>query len=146
MVFTYREEYFKEYNKDCVLLDRVDFYNGVITDMLIRIGASHSEELCRALNSINNQGITEVNAMAGWYKIKDEIVPLASLSSGERIFFVAAMADILHRKVGFGYCIRQLTKTTFKKFGKLFKDTTYVMVVGDDSIWRDMYHDACIDK
>lgn len=59
---------------------------------------------------------------------------------------ITQINDNLYVERGFGYCIRQLTKTTFKKFGKLFKDTTYVMVVGDDSIWRDMYHDACTDK
>lgn len=64
-----------------------------------------SKPLCEILNSINNQGITEVNIAHRTYTIKGEILSLSCLATSEMLFLLTELAD----KVGFPIMVYKYT-------------------------------------
>jgi hypothetical protein len=92
------------------------------------------EELLKVLNSINNQGISDIDMNRYSYWHRGEKLKFAELSTAEKAFLIAYAACKTKTKVYLCKDIRQLTKTTLKTFFRLFKDSSFVDVAYEDDI------------
>ena len=65
-----------------------------VADKLYSMGKNlPSDELCNVLNSINNQGITEVDIAHRTYTVNGVTLSLTCLATSEILFLLTAIAD-----------------------------------------------------
>lgn len=140
MVFIDREEYNEQYIEDYDLFDRISFYDDRVINACLQ--SIDTEKLVTVLNTINNQGIESINPLAGTYVVKGATVPIARLSTGEKIFFIAEVSTQTKTRVGFGYCIHQLSNRTLRTFYNTFIND-YIAVVADDRFDKEVLYAAC---
>lgn len=87
------------------------------------------QELLELLNSVNNQGIEDINVSTYSYYRKGKWLGFADLCTAERVFLVSYFADLTKRHIYINGDISLLTRKTLCKFLRYFKDSEYITVV-----------------
>lgn len=97
------------------------------------------EELLGVLNSINNQGISDIDMNSYSYWHRGEKLKFSDFSTAEKVFLVAYAACRTKTRVYLCKDIRQLTRTTMRTFFKLFKGSSYVNIAYEDDIEKSFF-------
>lgn len=80
------------------------------------------------LNAVNKQGITDIDLNTRTYKKGSIILPIYKLSTGERVFLVAAIATFLGVDIYYGRVMEQLSKPVVDRFLLTFKNSEHVII------------------
>lgn len=117
----------------------IDFSNNNIGSLLTDELTEHKKRILDNINSINNQNIQDIDFNSFKYKHWDTWISFSELSKAERVFMLSTVADILHVKIWLHTDMTQLTKTTIKKFLRLFSESEYVNIVITSELSRAFY-------
>lgn len=103
-----------------------------VADKLYSIGTNlPSGELCDILNSINNQGITDVNIAHRTYTVNGVTLSLTCLATSEILFLLTAIAD----KVGFPIIVYkftdQLSYRVLRIYLDRYKRSNYITILAE---------------
>ena len=110
---------------------KINFTDNKFVKLIDGITDEHKEKILDTLNTINNQNIQDIFFEKYQYMHRDNILGFSKFSKAERVFLVACLAEIKKQEVWVHTDITQLTRTTLKKFIRLFKDSPYVNIVYD---------------
>lgn len=103
-----------------------------------------SEGVVACLNSIRSQGITEVNMGGLTYTVNGVTLPLSAMSTAEKVFLWAYLADECKVPVWIYKYDTQLSTRVAKIFIERFRNSEYVHVAVEDdltyfsTLWRDL--------
>lgn len=86
-------------------------------------------ELEEYLNTLDNQGVSQFDFCTYRYRYKDERLSFRDLSSGERIYMIAFLADRFKIPVYLQCEVSQLTAFNRYKFLKKFETSEYITIV-----------------
>lgn len=144
MIFTYREEFRKEYAQQYTLYDKVSFFDDRVVQLCMRVNVSYSDRIVAILNAINNQGITHIDPSVGRYTVGSDTLAMSRLSTAESVYCLAAIARVIKEKVAFGHCMWQMSRRTLQRFFNEFGDCADIAIVGDDDIDMEVLHATCL--
>lgn len=119
---------------------KIDFANSNIGNLLRYTKRDDYGLIKQNLNIINNQEIQDIDIGRGEYRHRNNWLYFSSLSKAERVFLIATVADLQQVKIWLHTDMTQLTKTTTKKFLKLFKNSPYINIVIDSELNRAFYN------
>lgn len=79
---------------------------------------------------MNKQGITDIDLNTRTYKKGSIVLPIYKLSTGERVFLVAAIATFLGVDIYiyYGRVMEQLSKPVVDRFLLTFKNSEHVII------------------
>lgn len=125
---------------------RADLDNWLVQHILSKLSEESIGQLnnllVENLNCIASQGIQRFNLRKRYYVKDDEVLPYSYLSSAERVFAVATVADYCKHPVYLSHDFWSLTLGTREKFRLLFGASEYVNFVAirmdDDSRLREL--------
>lgn len=118
---------------------KIDFSDSNIGNLLRYAKKEYYDVIKENLNRINNQNIQDIDIARGEYRHRDNLLYFSSLSKAERVFLIATVADIQQVEIWLHTDMTQLTKSTTKKFLKLFKDSPYINIVVDSELNKAFY-------
>lgn len=120
--------------------------NLTVSNILYSLGKDvESSRLCDVLNSINNQGITEVDIKHRTYTIHGEVLSLSCLSTSEQLFLLTALAAETGTPLVVYRYDRQLSTRVLKKYITMFRNTNNIILLLDNISTMTYYHwrDIC---
>ncbi|MGN0375748.1 MAG: hypothetical protein ACI4EN_09650 [Butyrivibrio sp.] len=121
-------------------IKRISMTDNKIVKLLSNISFSQAEEVRHILNSINNQNIENIDFDRYKYTHRGIELGFSELSKAEKVFMIAAIADMKKYEIWLHTDITQLTKSTLKKFIKRFYESEYVNIVYDSDISTAFYN------
>lgn len=101
----------------------------MISDLAEEDARKLNEIVLVNVNQIANQGIQSFNIADGFYVRQGKVLPLVNLSSAERIFAIATIADFCKQHVYFSADFWSLSLQSRTKFYDLFHTSEYVNFV-----------------
>lgn len=128
------------------LFNKISFANRSVMQMLNKIRDVDSKEILDMLNSINNQGLTDIDIRTYSYKRGDIELAFCDLSSAERLFLIAFDADRSQTEICVDGEVQSLTMKTLRLFMDLFKDSKYVNIDCNSVNYKGIYESmkACV--
>lgn len=120
-------------------IKEIYFADDKVIQIINKVGNTDKNELLDLLNSINNQGLQDIDIEKMRYKTQNKWLGFSCLSSAERIFLIAYLADKSAVKIYLHDDMTSLTKTSLRKFIKAFHNSEYVNIVYSSNI-SDAYY------
>lgn len=118
---------------------------GVAVDKLYNLGINApSDKLCEILNSINNQGITDVNVEFRTYVKDGKVLSFDRLATSEVLFLLTALADMTKTPIEVYRYDSQLSNRVLKKYLSLFGKSDSITLLLDTKTsmtyhyWREL--------
>lgn len=108
-------------------------------ELLQEFGDRDTEGLVQALHSLPGETITVINLTGGYYIAAGRRVSLVNLSTAEKIFLFAKIAEVTGRVVYFYRVINQLTDKSLAIFFKAFERCDNVCIVPSYKGEEDYY-------
>lgn len=131
-----------EYQGQGYMIDNV--YSRMFDDLIARGANINQDLLAKAVNSVNNQGIELISIEDRLY-IKDSVkLPLSSLSTGERLFLLAAVATELQLEIYLYRVLNQLSRLALLHFYETFGDSEYVNILDSAGYYEAMKRKRCL--
>lgn len=131
-----------EYQGQGYMIDNV--YSRMFDDLIARGANIDQGLLAKAVNSVNNQGIELISIEDRLY-IKDSVkLPLSSLSTGERLFLLAAVATELQLEIYLYRVLNQLSRLALLHFYETFGDSEYVNILDSAGYYEAMKRKRCL--
>lgn len=124
------------------LFNKISFANRSVMQMLNKIRDVDSKEILDMLNSINNQGLTDIDIRTYSYKRGDIELAFCDLSSAERLFLIAFAADRSKTEIYVDGEVQSLTMKTLRLFMDLFKDSKYVNIACNSINYKRLYENV----
>ena len=111
-------------------------------EFLQEYGDRDTEELVRVLHLLPGETISDINLTGGYYIVAGRRVPLVNLSTAEKIFLFAKIAEVTGRAVYFYRVINQLTDKSLAILFNTFAKCDTVNIVpsykGEEDYYRMM--------
>lgn len=124
------------------LFNKISFANRSVMQMLNKIRDVDSKEILNILNSINNQGLTDIDIRTYSYKRGDIELAFCDLSSAERLFLIAFAADRSKTEIYVDGEVQSLTMKTLRLFMDLFKYSKYVNIACNSINYKRLYENV----
>lgn len=110
------------------LIRTINFEGKTVSTLLRFASEDDSKEIEHLLNKINNQGLTEFDVVKRSYVHNNTLLGLNDLSTSEKVFIVAYLADKYKFNIYLLNDITSLTETTINLFLHEFIDSDYVNI------------------
>lgn len=114
---------------DIVIMHRIDLLAADIQNLIQSYDTSNDNELVCLLNKINDQKITEVDSKIFRFKVLDTTFNLNEMSTAEKVFLVAYLAEKTRKTVWFLDSILNLEEDTFNMFISTFGFGKFVNIL-----------------
>ena len=118
-----------------------------VADELYALGKDlPSTKLCEILNSINNQGITDVSISHQTYCIGGKVLSFNCLATSEVLFLLSYIACAVNFHIMVYRYDRQLSNRVLKLYLRTFGNTDYVSMLFDNDSCIAYYYgrDLCL--
>lgn len=120
---------------------------GVAVDKLYELGVNApSDKLCRILNSINNQGITDVSVEFRTYTKDGKVLSFDRLATSEVLFLLTALADMTKMHIEVYRYDTQLSTKVLKKYLSMFgkSDSVTLLLDTETSMTYHYWRELCL--
>ena len=124
------------------LFNKISFANDCIMHILDKIRDIDSKEILNMWNSINNQGLTDIDIKTYSYKRGDRKLTFSNLSNAERLFLIAFAADRSQTEIYVDGEVQSLTMKTLRLFMNLFGNSKYVNIACNSINYKRLYENV----
>lgn len=124
------------------LFNKISFANDCIMHILDKIRDTDSKEILNMLNSINNQGLTDIDIKTYSYMRGDRKLTFSNLSNAERLFLIAFAADHSQTEIYVDGEVQSLTMKTLRLFMNFFGNSKYVNIACNSINYKRLYENV----
>lgn len=122
-------------------INEISFANDKVVQILNKAENTDKNSLITILNTINNQGLQDIDIINMRYKTRNKWLGFSKLCKAERVFLLAYLADNLEIPLYLHTDITQLTNNTLRKFIRLFDKSKFINIVYNSSL-SDAFYNA----
>lgn len=122
------EDLTREDVKNNIYMPRISLSAEGLSDMMYKATGQEEQIVC-ILNKIKSQGIEDIDLMKCTYRVNGNKVSIRYLSTAERLFFVASLADITRTSIIVQGEIGGLSERVLDLFFKEFSASEFVNIL-----------------
>jgi len=140
MRFILEDEFSKFFKEEDIIAEKITFMQEDIYQLVHKTEISNKTSLLNFLNSLCNQGITDINLQAMNYMINGKCIPVVDLARSEKLYLVCYISVLRDKTVFVKWDFKQLSAKNKKEFVRYFKynDKTHrvnVLIEGEGSLF-----------